>query len=125
VENERQAQVLTTADFFNVGENGEGVLVAERDVDEAVVGEGGHGRDDGALLSTTRRAGGHEYTRKLAVEGARRPEAAGSIPERLSMCAQSAHTRSAEALTIKGAPSTGRGSCHNAWGYRRSRHRNW
>ena len=51
----------------------EGRLVAQRHVDEAVVGQGAHGGDGGALLAAAEGAGGDEETSVLAPETARGP----------------------------------------------------
>lgn len=42
----------TAVDLLQVGEHREDGLVAERDVDEAVVGEGAHGGNGSRLLAT-------------------------------------------------------------------------
>lgn len=44
-----------TTDLAVVAEEVEGGLVAEGNVDDAVVGEGAHGSESGALLSTNHR----------------------------------------------------------------------
>lgn len=52
----------TTVDLVKVCQEREGRLVAERNVNDAVVSEGAHGSNVGRLLPTTRSASGHEDT---------------------------------------------------------------
>lgn len=51
-----------TADLAVVAEEVEGGLVAEGNVDDAVVGEGAHGSKSGALLSTIERTQVSEFS---------------------------------------------------------------
>ena len=71
------------SDLRQVGEDGEGVLVSEGDVNEAMVGESGHGSEGCRLLAAAHGAGGDEEAGKLAVEATLGPLAASSIPEGL------------------------------------------
>jgi hypothetical protein len=74
-----------TVDLSQVGELGEGLGVAERDIDDAVVGEGGEGGEGGRLLATTEGAGGDEETTELAVEATSSPLSTGTVPEGLML----------------------------------------
>jgi hypothetical protein len=47
-------------DLREVGEEREGSLVAERNIEETVMGEGAHGSDRSGLLATTEGTGGDE-----------------------------------------------------------------
>lgn len=76
----------TTVNLVEVGEEGEGILVTQRDVDEAVVGEGAHGGNRSGLLATTGTSSGDEDTSVLAPEATSGPDGAGSIPEGLPLC---------------------------------------
>jgi hypothetical protein len=73
--------VLTTVDLCQVGQLGEGVFVAEGNVDETVVHECGQRVGDGDFLSTALGTGGDEDTAHLALESAFAPEGAGGVPE--------------------------------------------
>lgn len=75
------APSATTADLAVVTEEVECGLVAKRDVDDAVVGEGAHGSESSALLSTTLGAGRDEQASVLAPEAAGLPLTAGPVPE--------------------------------------------
>jgi hypothetical protein len=57
-------------------------LVAERNVDDAVVSESAHGSESSALLSTALGAGADEQAGVLAPEATSLPLAAGAVPER-------------------------------------------
>lgn len=72
-------------DLVQVGHEGEGLGVAEGDVDDAVVGESGHGGDGGGFLAAAHGGGGDEETGHLAPEAAAGPEAAGLVPESLDI----------------------------------------
>jgi len=74
-----------TADLTQVCEDVEGGLVAERDVDEAVVRQSGHGGDGRALLPTTLGASGDEEAGVLAPEGTSLPLATSLVPEGLEL----------------------------------------
>lgn len=74
-----------TADLRHVGKDAEGGLVAERHVDHAVVGQRGHGRKHGALLTTAHGGSGDEDTSVLAPVRTRLPLAAGLVPESLPL----------------------------------------
>ena len=79
---------LTAADLGEVRELGKGLAVAEGDEDDAVVGEGGHGREHGGLLAAAGGRGGDEDGRVLAHERAGRPELAGRVPEGLPLAGE-------------------------------------
>lgn len=72
-------------DLLQVGELREDGLVAERDVDEAVVGEGAHGGNGSRLLATTEGTGGNEETGVLAPIATRGPDTTGPVPEGLPL----------------------------------------
>lgn len=72
-------------DLLQVGELREDGLVAERDVDEAVVGEGAHGGNGGRLLATSDGTGGDKETGVLAPVATRGPDATGFVPEGLPL----------------------------------------
>lgn len=72
-------------DLLEVCELGKGGLVAQRDVEETVVGEGAHSSDGCRLLATTEGAGGDEQTGVLAPETAGGPDATGAVPEGLPL----------------------------------------
>ena len=73
------------ADLAHVGELAEAVLVAERHVHDAVVGEGAHGGDGGGLLAAAGGGGADEDAGELAVEAAGGPLATGLVPEGLPL----------------------------------------
>lgn len=75
----------TTVDLSQVRELSEGGLVAQRDVEEAVVSEGAHGSNGGRLLATTEGTGGDEQTGVLAPEATSSPDTAGAVPEGLPL----------------------------------------
>ena len=75
----------TTVNLVEVGKEGEGGLVAQRDVNEAVVGEGAHGGDSSGLLATTGGTSGNEDTGVLAPVAASGPDRASGIPEGLPL----------------------------------------
>jgi hypothetical protein len=66
-----------TADLRDVAEEREDGLVAQRDVDHAVVGQGAHGGDGRALLPAAHGAGRDEEAGVLAPVAASLPLAAG------------------------------------------------
>lgn len=72
-------------DLLEVGDIGEGLGVTKRNVDDAVVSEGGHGRDGGRLLATAGGAGGDEEAGLLAPVAAGSPDATGLVPESLQL----------------------------------------
>jgi hypothetical protein len=74
-----------TVDLIEVGQVGECVLVAEGNVDEAVVSKGAHGGDAGRLLATTLGAGADEQTGVLAPVGAVGPLLARVVKESLPL----------------------------------------
>lgn len=75
----------TTVDLGQVGELSEGGLVAERDVDEAVVSKRAHGGESSGLLTTTLGTGGDEETGVLSPETTGGPDAASLVPEGLPL----------------------------------------
>lgn len=74
-----------TVDLGQVGQLGKGVGVAQGDVDDAVVGEGGQGGDGGGLLAAAEGGGGDEEAGELAVEGTLLPLGTGVVPEGLPL----------------------------------------
>ncbi|KAI7165207.1 Minor allergen Cla h [Hortaea werneckii] len=79
-------ETATTTDLTHVSEDAEGGLVAQRHVDDAVVGEGGHGSNDGALLATTLGGGGDEHTGvPWTTLGTVLPLATSLVPESLPL----------------------------------------
>jgi hypothetical protein len=68
------------------------VLVSERNVDEAVVGEGAHGSKSSGLLSSTLGAGGDEETSILAPVRSLGPLLASLVPEGLPLSGEVAVT---------------------------------
>lgn len=75
----------TTVDLLEVGKERECSLVAERNVEETVVGEGAHGSDSSGLLATTEGTGRDEETGVLAPEATSSPDATGAVPEGLPL----------------------------------------
>lgn len=75
----------TTVDLLQVGQEREGGLVAQRHVEEAVVGEGAHGGNGSRLLATTEGTGGDEETGVLAPVATGSPDGAGLVPEGLPL----------------------------------------
>lgn len=75
----------TTVDLLKVGQLSESSLVAERNVDEAVVNQSGHAGDGGGLLATTEGTGADEHAGVLAPEAALLPLLAGLVPEGLEL----------------------------------------
>lgn len=72
-------------DLIEVRHAGEDRLVAERHIDEAVVGEGAHGRNRRGLLATAGCAGRHEQAAVLAPVATGGPLTAGLVPESLPL----------------------------------------
>jgi hypothetical protein len=70
-------------DLVEVGDVGEGLGVAEGNVDDAVVSQRGHGSEGSGLLAAAGRSSGDEETGLLAPVAAGGPDAAGSVPEGL------------------------------------------
>jgi len=75
----------TTVNLVQVGEEREGGLVAQRNVDEAVVDKGAHGGQSSGLLTATRGSGGDEETSVLAVVATGGPDGAAGVPEGLPL----------------------------------------
>lgn len=73
----------TTVDLVQVGQEREGVLVAERNEENTVVGQGGEGGVDSHFLTPTKCTGGNEDTGVLATKGTLGPETTGGVPEGL------------------------------------------
>lgn len=82
------------ADFREVDELAEGLCVTERDVDEAVVGEGAHHGNGSGLLSSSCRCGGDEETGVFTKEATGLPLATGLVPEGLYVLVFEGQTRS-------------------------------
>lgn len=72
-------------DLVQVGQLSEDGLIAEGNVDEAVVSQSAHGSKSSRLLATTLGTGGNEETSVLAPEATGSPDAAGLIPESLPL----------------------------------------
>lgn len=109
----------SAVDLVEVGEVSEGGLVSERDVDESVMGQGGHAGDSSALLSATEGSGGDEETSVLAPERTLRPLLSRLVPECLDLCGEvtcggSVNSPNASSVCV---------SYHNVWGYRKGYHR--
>lgn len=75
----------TTVNLIEVGQEAEGILVAQRNVNETVVGEGAHGGQSSGLLTTTGGTGGDEETGVLAIVATGGPDGAGLVPEGLPL----------------------------------------
>jgi len=73
----------TTVNLVQVGQKGEDGLVAERNEDNPVVGQGRESAVDSHFLSSTRSTGGNEDTGVLSMESTLNPETTSSIPEGL------------------------------------------
>lgn len=71
----------TSMDLGEVAELTEAVLVAQWDVDDAVVDQGGEGVHGGGLLSTSQAGGRLEDAGDLAIQCSRAPEGPGRVPE--------------------------------------------
>lgn len=72
-------------DLVEVGELTECVLVTQRNVDEAVVGESAHASNSSGLLATSEGTGGDEQTGVLASVATSGPDGTGGIPEGLPL----------------------------------------
>ena len=75
--------LLTSVDLVDVGLELEGMGVAEGDIDDTVVGEGGDTVERGGLLSSSEASSGNEHAGVLARELSFSPELTGSVPESL------------------------------------------
>lgn len=75
----------TTVDLAQAGQLGEGGLVAQRDVEEAVVSKGAHGSKGSGLLATTEGTGRDEETGILAPVATSGPDTTGLVPEGLPL----------------------------------------
>lgn len=75
----------TAVNLVQVAELGEYGLVAQRNVDEAVVSESAHRGKGSRLLTTTLSTGRHEETGVLAPEATSGPNATGLVPEGLPL----------------------------------------
>jgi len=73
----------TTVNLGQVAQEREDVVVAERDEEDTVVGQGRECGVDGHFLSSTRGTGGNEDAGVLASESTLSPETTSSIPEDL------------------------------------------
>lgn len=90
-------------DLGQVRELSEGGLVAQRDVEEAVVGESAHGSNGGRLLATTESTSGDEQTGVLAPEATSGPNTAGAVPEGLPLSGEVTVTgRDTEQNSVEG-----------------------
>lgn len=76
-----------------VGQLGKGVGVAQRDVDDSVVGQGGHGGEGGGLLAATGGSSRDEDTGELAMKATGLPLGTGHVPEGLPLGGEVAETR--------------------------------
>ena len=76
-----RAPRAAAVNLAHVGQLSERLGVSQRDVDDSMVAQGGHGRKVGRLLPATQCTGRHEDTGVLSVEAARGPDATGSIPK--------------------------------------------
>lgn len=88
-----RAPWASTTDLIRVGQLSKVVLVAKGHIDDAHMGQGGHGGDGSALLSASRRSRRHKETSILAVEATRCPLFTASIPECLPLCREVAISR--------------------------------
>lgn len=75
----------TTVNLVQVAQLGEDGLVAQGNVDEAVVSESAHRGKSSGLLTTTLGTGGDEETGVLAPVATRAPDATGLVPEGLPL----------------------------------------
>jgi hypothetical protein len=66
-----------------VGDVGESLGVAEGNVDDAVVSQGGHGREGSGLLTTAGSSSGDEEAGLLAPVATGGPDSTGLVPEGL------------------------------------------
>ena len=74
-----------TVHFVQVGELPEDGLVAQGDVDHAMMGECAHGGDAGGLLAASQSGGGDEEADVFAPEAALLPLASGTVEEGLPL----------------------------------------
>ena len=72
-------------DLTQVGQLTEGGLVAQRNVDQAVVSKSAHGSKASGLLATTLGTGRDEQTSVLAPVAATGPDTTGLVPESLPL----------------------------------------
>lgn len=72
-----------TVDLGQAGQLGKGLGVAERDIDDAVVGESRHGGDARRLLAAAVATGGDEEASILGEEATRSPDSACLVPKGL------------------------------------------
>ena len=75
----------STPDLAHIAQDVKGSLVAEGHVDDSVVRERAHRRDDRALLSAAHRGRADEEARVLAPQGALHPQLARLVPEGLPL----------------------------------------
>lgn len=83
----------TTVNLVQVAQLAEDGLVAQRNVDEAVVSESAHRGKGSGLLTTTLSTGRHEETGVLAPEATSGPDATGLVPEGLPLSREVTVTR--------------------------------
>lgn len=70
-------------DLRDVGQLAKDLRISQGDIDDSVMCEGREGVKRGDLLASAEAGSRHEDTGVFAGEGARRPEAASRVPERL------------------------------------------
>jgi hypothetical protein len=73
----------SSMDLVEVGQLTEGLAITERHIDDAVVGQGGHGREGGRLLAATGGACRDEDAGQLSPEATSSPLLASLVPEGL------------------------------------------
>lgn len=71
--------------LFEVGQELEGGLVSEWDIDDAMVRQRAHASQGSRLLATAQAGGGDENTSVFSPVAAGAPDAAGLVPERLPL----------------------------------------
>jgi len=76
----------STVNFVQVRQQTECLGVTQRNIDDSVVCEGGHGCYSCGFLSSSGSASGDEYSSILPVQTARGPELASGVPEGLPLC---------------------------------------
>lgn len=104
-------------DLGQVGDVGEGLGVAEGDVDDAVVSQGGHGGEGSGLLTTAGGSSGDEETGLLAPVAAGGPDSTGLVPEGLykNLVSTAIPFYIQDYRIVGYIPSTERGSFHIGW----------
>lgn len=105
--------------LVQVGELCKRAAVAERDVYDSVVHEGGERTHDGGFLTAAWGTRGDEHACELSRQRALGPQTASRVPECLSNEVRLL-TKTPQRSNL---PSTAWGSCHNGWEYQRGRRR--